>query len=126
MSDRHLIKCELVTPNTPRHHGCAERGLAVLHVSQLAARKRASSRFDDVKMPNTTGYLWAQKVNYACGSSSRTANSAEPLNKKSYQTWYCGPAKPQVVLFLQHGVYNQERRKKSDPKAAASFINHGE
>lgn len=109
LCDRYRIKGDSVIRDTPRPSGYAERGLALLDVTQLAAGVRAGSLFGDVKVPKTTDCPWFETMNWACDPLNQTKASTKPDNTGPHDMWYGEPAKLQASLFSQPGYHRRKR-----------------
>ena len=82
------IKQEFTSADSPKYNGVAERALALISDTALAARIPAQ-----VLYPDAPSYpsLWAGAVSWACNALNRTATKANPGNKSPYEIWHGSP-----------------------------------
>ena len=85
LSRKRGIKQEFTPGDSPKCTGIAERALALISGTALAARIQAH-----VLYPGTPSYpsLWAEAVSWAYNALNRTATKANPGNKSSYEMGY--------------------------------------
>ena len=85
------IKQKFTSADSPKYNGVAERALALISDTALAARIQAQ-----VLYPGAPSYpsLWAEAVSWACNALNRTATKANPRNKSPYEMWYGSPPDP--------------------------------
>ena len=121
------IKQKVTPAGSPRYNGVAERALALISGTALAARIQAQ-----VSYPSAPSYpsLWAEAVSWACNALNRTATKANPGNKSPYEMWYGSPSLAgEVWPFLKPAIYRVKRKDKSQPKAQDCYyvgpsVNH--
>ena len=78
----------------PKYNVVAERALALINDAALAARIQAP-----ILYPGAPSYpsLWAEVVSWACHVLNRTAITANPGDKSSYEMSYGSPPAPEEV-----------------------------
>ena len=109
------IKQEFTPADSPKYNGVAERALALISDTALAARIQAP-----ILYPGAPTYpsLWAEAVSWACNALNRTATTANPDYKSPHEMWYgLPPPTGEVWPFLKPIIYKSSKRKnKSAPK----------
>ena len=102
------IKQEFTPADNPKYNGVAERSLALICDTALAARIQAQ-----VLYPGAPSYpsLWAEVVSWPCNALNRTATKANPGNKSPYEMWYGSPhLAGEVWPFLKPAIYRVKRK----------------
>ena len=82
------IKQEFTPADNTKYNGVAERALAPVNDTSLAARIQSP-----VLCPGAPAYpsLWAEAVSWACHVLNRTATTANSGDKSPYEMWYGSP-----------------------------------
>ena len=82
------IKREFTPADNPRSNDVAERTLALVNDTSLAARIQSP-----VLYPGAPAYpsLWAEAASWACHVLNRTATTANSGDKSPYEMWYGSP-----------------------------------
>lgn len=101
MCDERRVKRELTTPHSPGYNGVEERGLQVVEAISRAACIQAKHIFNDSRLPEKTGHLWGEALNWACESLTMTATTATPGMKSPYERLHGQSPIPQVKTFLR-------------------------
>ena len=108
-------KEEFTPADSPKYNDVAERALALINATALAARMQGL-----VLYPGAPAYpsLWVEAVSWACHVLNRTATTANYRDKFPYERWYGSPPPPgEVWLFLKSAICRVKRDNKSQPKA---------
>ena len=109
------IKQEFTPAVSPKYNGVAERALALINDTALAARIQAP-----VLYPGASTYppLWAKAVFWACHFLKRTASTVNSGEKYQYEMRYGSPPPPgEVWPFLKPPNCRVKRDIQSQPKA---------
>ena len=82
------IKQEFTPAGSPKYNSVAERVLAPISDTAIAARIQAP-----VLYPGSPAYpsLWAEAVSWACHVLNRTATTEYSGDKSPYELWYGSP-----------------------------------
>ena len=109
------IKEEFTPADSPKYNGVAERALALINDTALAARIQAR-----VLYPGAPSYpsLWAKSVSWARNALIRTATKVNPGTKSPYEMEYGSPPfAGQVWPFLKPTIYRVKRENNSQLEA---------
>ena len=109
------IKQKFTPADSAKYSGVAERALALISDTALAARIQAQ-----VLYPGVPSYpsLWAEAVPWACNALNSSAAKANPRNKSPYEMWYGSPPLAgEVWPFLKLAIYRVKRENTSQRKA---------
>ena len=121
------IKQEFTPADSPKYNGVAERALALINDTALAARIQAQVLY--LGAPSYPS-LWAEAVSWACNALNRTATKANSGNQSPCEMWYGSPPLVgEVWPFLELAIYRVKSENKSQPKAQDCYyvgpsVNH--
>lgn len=99
-----------------------ERALALVKVTQVAARVHAASPFDDVEVSNTADYFRGEAMNWARDSSNRTTSNAKPRDKSSHELWYGESPEDSGHIIVAVTVLPPEADEKNDSQGAVCSL----
>ena len=118
---KHGIKQEFTPTDRPKYNSVAERALAPISDTPLAARIQAQ-----VLYPGAQSYpaLWTEAVSRACNALNRTATKKKAGNKSLYEMWHGSPSvagevwpflKPKINHSRKHKTATRRRTQRQQP-----------
>ena len=109
------INKEFTPADCPKYNGVAERALALINDSALAARIQAPVLYLDA--PDYPS-LWTEAMTWGCHVLNCTATTSKSGDKSPYEMWYGSPPTPgEVWPFRKPAIWRVKRDNKSQPKA---------
>ena len=114
------IKQEFTTADIPEYNGVAERELALIGSAALLARIYSSELFPGFSFPNGPP-LWAEAMNWACGTYTGTAIVGNSGNHSPFEMFYGEPSQTSPIPVLKSGFCKYKRMYKMDRKARKSL-----
>ena len=116
------MRQKFTTADSPQYNGVAERQIAIIEASGLAARVQAAAKYPDEVFPRGES-LWAEQAHWACHALNCTATLANPGFKFPHEMWFGSPPTSSAFLF-KPGFRSVKRRNKLQPKAVKCWY-HG-
>ena len=121
------IKEKFTPEDSPKYNVVAERTLALIIDTALAARIQAQVLYLGALSYTS---LWVEAVSWAYKALNRTATKANPGNKFPCEMWYGSPPLVgEVWHFFKLAIYRVKRENKSQSKAQDRYyvgpsVNH--
>lgn len=121
LCNKHRIRRELTTADSPELNGVAERQLSIIKTISLAARIQAPLLFPAWQVPEFYSFS-AASTSWACHTLNLTTTTANPSNVSPYERWHFKTVPLELLPFLKLGFCKQPRPGKPLPKVSPCFF----